>query len=81
MIRRLMSREDVIEELRFPTLLDNALRAGWIKPIGTTGKDYAGKSVFSGKDVEKLVDRIVAGEFPPAATRIRLQVPKPDKSS
>ena len=68
-LRRLMSREDVVEELRFPSLLDNSLRAGWLKPIGTTGADRAGKLIFSGKDVSALVDRFELGEFPPVAQR------------
>lgn len=66
---RIMSREDAVEALRFPSLLDNALRAGWLKPIGTTGADRAGKHVFAGKDVDSLVDRILMGEFPPVSAR------------
>jgi hypothetical protein len=67
MNRRLMSREDVVNELRFPSLLDNALRAGWIKAVGSTGGDRAGKFVFSSRDVDALVDRLLRGEFPPVS--------------
>lgn len=73
--RRIMSREDVIQELRFPTILDNAIRAGWIKPIGSTGGERAGKWLFDGRHVDAMIDRILGGEMPPILTRQPKETP------
>lgn len=63
---KIMSRADAIEALRFPSLLDNALRAGWLRPVGSLGNHRAGSAVFSTQDVEQVVARILAGEMPPS---------------
>lgn len=60
-----MSRADAVEQLRFPCLLDNALRAGWIKPIGNTGSSRPAAAIYSTRDVENVVARILSGDIPP----------------
>ena len=62
---KLMSRADAIKELAFPCLLDNALRAGWIKPIGNTGSSRPAAAIYSTRDVENVVALILAGDIPP----------------
>ena len=62
---KIMSRADAIEALRFPSILDNAVRAGWIKPVATLVSKRPSVAIYATKDVEGLVVRILNGEMPP----------------
>ena len=56
----LLTTADLETILRMPTLAHKAIRAGWIKPIQPTGRNY----LFRRADVDRLVARISAGEMP-----------------
>ena len=56
----LLTTADLETILRMPTLAHKAIKAGWIKPIQSTGRNY----LFRRQDVDKLVARISAGEMP-----------------
>lgn len=62
---KIMSRADAIEALRFPSLLDNALRAGWLKPVGYVGSNRASTAIYATRDVENVIARILDGDIPP----------------
>ena len=62
---KIMSRADAIEALRFPALLDNALRAGWLKPVGSIGSNRPCTAIYAARDVETVVARVLSGDIPP----------------
>ena len=56
----LLTTADLKELVRQPTIVDKAIKAGWIKPI----RPDAGKSLFTRASADKLVARISAGDMP-----------------
>lgn len=60
-----MTRADAIEQLRFPSILDNAVRAGWIRPVATLASKRPSVALYATRDVEGVVARILEGELPP----------------
>ena len=60
----IMSRKEAVEALSFPCLLDNALRQGWLKPVGYTGSVKAGSAIYAGSDIEAVALRIKGGDIP-----------------
>ena len=60
---KVMSGTDAIEALRFPSLMDNALPAGWLKPVGTLSNHRASSAIYATRDVETVVARILSTSF------------------
>ena len=65
----LLTREDMCILLRLPTLMTRAVAHGWIKPVAKSGEGRNCREIYSRKDADKLVIRILSGEVPPPVIR------------
>jgi len=64
-LKTIMNRDEVIMALSKTCLLDNAIRAGWIKPRAYTGSTRPNSAIYAGSDVSGVIDRVLMGEAPP----------------
>jgi hypothetical protein len=69
MRKPLLSHKDMEELVCYPALLTAAIYSGWIKPVSKTGDKGQGVKLYSRRDADSLIARLLAGEIPQSPPR------------